>query len=203
MDSGHAALGRGAGDCRLDRPGPHALGADAQDHPLAARVETHEHGGRRLGAEVALHDRADDRIVRAKLSAYQEVVEIRTSGRGFTNVTAKVQAVVERSRIEAALCTVFIQHTSASLVIQENADPNVLRDLGSWLGELAPESRAWIHDDEGPDDMPAHARSAITKTSESIPVLGGQLALGTWQGLYVWEHRARPHTRRLVVHVAG
>lgn len=137
------------------------------------------------------------------MSAYQEVVEIRTSGRGFTNVTAKVQAVVERSRIEAALCTVFIQHTSASLVIQENADPNVLRDLGSWLGELAPESRAWVHDDEGPDDMPAHARSAITKTSETIPVLNGQLALGTWQGLYVWEHRARPHTRRLVVHVAG
>lgn len=130
-------------------------------------------------------------------------MEIRSSGRGLTNVTGKVQEVVKRSGLQAALCTVFIQHTSASLVIQENADPNVLRDLGDWLSELAPESRPWIHDDEGPDDMPAHARSAITKTSETIPVMAGRLALGTWQGLYVWEHRARPHTRRLVVHVAG
>jgi secondary thiamine-phosphate synthase enzyme len=144
----------------------------------------------------------DDRIVRSKLSSYQEVVEIRTSGRGFSNVTRQVQAVVGRSGAKTALCTVFIQHTSASLVIQENADPNVLVDLGNWLSELAPESRPWIHDDEGPDDMPAHARSAVTKTSESIPVADGKLALGTWQGLYVWEHRDRPHTRRLVVHVA-
>jgi secondary thiamine-phosphate synthase enzyme len=137
------------------------------------------------------------------LSTHQEVVEIRTGGRGFTNVTAKVQEVVSRSGIKTALCTVFIQHTSASLVIQENADPNVLRDLGAWLAELAPESRPWVHDDEGPDDMPAHARSAVTKTSETIPVSGGRLALGTWQGLFVWEHRSRPHARRLVVHVAG
>jgi secondary thiamine-phosphate synthase enzyme len=137
------------------------------------------------------------------LSAYQEVVEIRTTGRGFTDVTAKVQAVVGRSGLETALCTVFIQHTSASLVIQENADPNVLRDLGAWLADLAPEARPWVHDDEGPDDMPAHARSAITKTSETIPVTAGRLALGTWQALYVWEHRARPHARRLVIHLAG
>jgi secondary thiamine-phosphate synthase enzyme len=136
------------------------------------------------------------------LSAYQEVVEIRTSGRGFSDITRKVQEVVARSGKKTALCTVFIQHTSASLVIQENADPNVLRDLSDWAADLAPESRAWIHDDEGPDDMPAHARSAITKTSETIPVMAGELALGTWQGLYVWEHRARPHTRRVVVHVA-
>src|SRR6185503_2889204 len=137
------------------------------------------------------------------LSTYQEVVEIRTNGRGFTNATSKVQEVVSRSGLKTALCTVFIQHTSASLVIQENADPNVLRDLGEWLADLAPESRPWIHDDEGPDDMPAHARAAVTKTSETIPVSAGRLALGTWQGLYVCEHRARPHTRRLVVHVAG
>jgi secondary thiamine-phosphate synthase enzyme len=137
------------------------------------------------------------------LSHYQEVVEIRTSGRGFTDVTARIQEVVSRSGLKTALCTVFIQHTSASLVIQENADPNVLRDLGDWVSDLAPESRPWIHDDEGPDDMPAHARSAITKTSETIPVSGGRLALGTWQALYVWEHRARPHARRLVVHLAG
>jgi len=148
------------------------------------------------------HAEPDDRIVCGKLSAYQEVVEVRTGGRGFSNITRKVQEVVARSGKKTALCTVFIQHTSASLVIQENADPNVLRDLGDWIEELAPESRAWVHDDEGPDDMPAHARSAITKTSETVPVTDGQLALGTWQGLYVWEHRARPHTRRVVVHVA-
>lgn len=129
-------------------------------------------------------------------------MEIRTSGRGFSNVTRQVQAVVGRSGAKTALCTVFIQHTSASLVIQENADPNVLVDLGNWLSELAPEARPWIHDDEGPDDMPAHARAAVTKTSETIPVTDGKLALGTWQGLYVWEHRDSPHTRRLVVHVA-
>jgi secondary thiamine-phosphate synthase enzyme len=137
------------------------------------------------------------------LSAYQELLEIRTSGAGFTDVTQKVQQIVARSGVDTGLCTVFIQHTSASLVIQENADPNVLRDLGAWLDELAPQSRHWIHDDEGPDDMPAHARSAITKTSETIPIMAGKLALGTWQGLYVCEHRARPHARRLVVHVSA
>ena len=137
------------------------------------------------------------------MTSYQEVVEIRTSGRGFNNVTRQVDEVVARSGLETALCTVFIQHTSASLVIQENADPNVLRDLGAWFDELAPESRRWIHDDEGPDDMPSHARSAITKTSETIPVRAGRLALGTWQGLYVWEHRARAHSRSIIVHVSG
>jgi len=137
------------------------------------------------------------------LSVYQETLEIRTPGRGFSDVTRKVAEVVSRSGFETALCTLFVQHTSASLVIQENADPNVLRDLGDWIGELAPESRRWVHDDEGPDDMPAHARSAITKTSEIIPVTAGRLALGTWQAVYLWEHRARPHTRRLVIHVAG
>jgi secondary thiamine-phosphate synthase enzyme len=98
---------------------------------------------------------------------------------------------------------VFVQHTSASLLIQENADPRVLRDLERFVDDLAPESRAWEHDDEGPDDMPAHAKSALTKTSETIPVSAGALALGTWQGLYLWEHRSRPHHRSLVVHVHG
>jgi len=111
--------------------------------------------------------------------------------------------VVSRSGIQTGLCTAFVQHTSASLLIQENADPAVLRDLSRWLEDLAPESRAWEHDDEGPDDMPAHARSAVTKTSESVPVSNGRLALGTWQGLYLWEHRSRPHVRRIVVHLAG
>ena len=118
-------------------------------------------------------------------------------------MTAEVRSFVRQTGIETGLCTVFIQHTSASLVIQENADPSVVDDLESWMSELAPESRRWRHDDEGADDMPAHARSAITKTSECIPIRAGLLALGTWQGLYVWEHRSRSHRRRLIVHVQG
>jgi secondary thiamine-phosphate synthase enzyme len=137
------------------------------------------------------------------VALHQETLEVRTRGPGLSNVTAEVSAVVARSRLTTGLCTVFVQHTSASLVIQENADPAVLRDLVAFMADLAPESRAWEHDDEGPDDMPAHARSALTKTSEVIPVGAGRLALGTWQALYLWEHRARPHTRRLVVHVVG
>jgi secondary thiamine-phosphate synthase enzyme len=101
------------------------------------------------------------------------------------------------------VCTVFVRHTSASLVIQENADPAVLRDLERWMSELAPEARNWEHDDEGPDDMPAHARSALTRSSEAIPIVDGRLALGTWQALYLWEHRRRPHRRELVVSVVG
>jgi secondary thiamine-phosphate synthase enzyme len=134
---------------------------------------------------------------------HQETLEIRTLAAGLSNVTAQVSAVVQRSRVTTGLCTVFVQHTSASLVIQENADPAVLRDLKRFMADLVPESRAWEHDDEGPDDMPAHARAAITKTAEAIPVSAGRLALGTWQALYLWEHRAAPHARRLVVHVAG
>jgi secondary thiamine-phosphate synthase enzyme len=134
---------------------------------------------------------------------FQEQLAVQTPGKGFTDITARVAEVVQRSRVELGLCVVFIRHTSASLVIQENADPAVLRDLERWMSELAPEQRNWEHDDEGPDDMPAHARSALTKTSESIPISAGRLALGTWQALYVWEHRHRPHRRELVVQICG
>lgn len=134
---------------------------------------------------------------------FQEALEINTNGQGFTRINEKISDVVKRSQITIGLCTIFIQHTSASLVIQENADPSVLRDLASWMSSLAPESRSWEHDAEGSDDMPAHARSALTKTSESIPITSGRLALGTWQGLYLWEHRRRAHRRRLIIHIAG
>jgi secondary thiamine-phosphate synthase enzyme len=137
------------------------------------------------------------------VALHQETLELRSRGAGLWNVTSEVNAAITRSKISTGLCTVFVQHTSASLVIQENADPAVLRDLGRFLADLAPESRAWEHDDEGPDDMPAHARSAVTKTSETIPVTAGRLAFGTWQALYLWEHRRAPHARRLVVHVVG
>lgn len=131
------------------------------------------------------------------------MLDIDTRGRGFVNVTERVARVVKESGVATGLCAVFCQHTSASLVIQENADPAVLRDLEAWISELAPEARAWEHDDEGPDDMPAHAKSALTRATEMLPVNGGRLALGTWQALYLWEHRARPHARRLVVTVQG
>ena len=137
------------------------------------------------------------------MALHQETLEVRTRTPGLSNVTAEVSAVIARSQIVTGLCTVFVQHTSASLVIQENADPAVLRDLARFMADLAPESRDWEHDDEGPDDMPAHARSAVTKTSETIPVTAGRLAFGTWQALYLWEHRRAPHARRLVVHVVG
>lgn len=140
---------------------------------------------------------------RRPVAVHQEMLEVRTRGRGLSDITEQVERIVRQSGISVGLCTVFVQHTSASLVIQENADPAVLRDLERWMGDVAPESRRWEHDAEGPDDMPAHARSAITKSSETIPVTSSRLALGTWQALYLWEHRARPHTRRLVVHVSG
>lgn len=135
---------------------------------------------------------------------HQESLELRTRGRGFTDVSRQVAAIVERSRIATGLCVVFCAHTSCSLLIQENADSAVQRDLLAWLERLAPDGDpAYEHDAEGPDDMPAHLRSAITRSSETIPISGGRLALGTWQALYLAEHRTEPHARRLVVHVFG
>jgi secondary thiamine-phosphate synthase enzyme len=133
----------------------------------------------------------------------QHTLVLKTSGKGFSNFTREVSEIVARAGVVRGLCTLFVRHTSASLVIQENADPAVLRDLARWFAELAPESRAWEHDDEGRDDMPAHARSVLTRTSESIPIDNGRLVLGTWQGIYLWEHRARGHTREVFVHIAG
>lgn len=133
----------------------------------------------------------------------QELVVIETSGKGFINITDRIAGIVSRSALRIGQCLVFVRHTSASLLIQENADPAVLRDLERWMSELAPEHRAWEHDDEGPDDMPAHARCALTRTSEVIPIMAGRLALGTWQGLYLWEHRQSRHRRELVVQLSG
>ena len=134
---------------------------------------------------------------------HQARLEIRTTGRSLVDLTADVAALVARSGVVTGLCTVFVRHTSASLVIQENADPAVLRDLERWLGALAPESSVYEHADEGPDDMPSHLRCAVTRSSETIPVTAGRLALGRWQALYLWEHRARPHTRELIVTTLG
>jgi secondary thiamine-phosphate synthase enzyme len=133
----------------------------------------------------------------------QQTVTLKTRGRSLVNFSAELNEIVRGSGVKTGLCVVFVRHTSASLVIQENADPAVLRDLERWLSELAPETRRWEHDDEGPDDMPAHAKSALTRSSETIPVSGGRLVLGTWQAVYLWEHRARPHQREVFVHVSG
>ncbi len=133
---------------------------------------------------------------------HQRPVDLATHGRGFTDATGAIEAVVSESGVAVGLCSVFVQHTSASLVIQENADPAVLRDLARWMERLAPEA-PYEHDAEGPDDMPGHLRSAVTRTGEVVPVTGGRLALGTWQAIYLWEHRAAPHRRRLIVTVTG
>ena len=131
-------------------------------------------------------------------------LSIRTPGKGLHDVTADIAAVVSEAGVDEGLCTIFIRHTSASLTIQENADPSAKRDLEQWLDRLVPEhDPLYTHVDEGPDDMPGHIKAALTATSIGVPVVGGRLSLGTWQGVYVWEHRRGTRTRSVVVHVGG
>jgi secondary thiamine-phosphate synthase enzyme len=132
-----------------------------------------------------------------------EALSFETPGQGLHEITSKVQSVVRAAGIDDGLCTLFLRHTSASLVIQENADPTAKSDLERWLNRLVPEGDPFYqHDAEGPDDMPSHIKAALTASSLSIPVTGGHLCLGTWQGIYLWEHRRRGSRRELVVHVA-
>jgi secondary thiamine-phosphate synthase enzyme len=127
---------------------------------------------------------------------------VRTPGQGLHEITDRVARIVHDSGVEEGLCTVFIRHTSASLTIQENADPSAKSDLEAWLNRLVPENdRLYTHTFEGPDDMPSHIKSILTNVSLSIPVMEGRLTLGTWQGIYLWEHRRSAHTREIVVHV--
>jgi secondary thiamine-phosphate synthase enzyme len=129
---------------------------------------------------------------------------VQTAGPGLREITAEVAALVARAALADGLCTVFVRHSSASLLIQENADPAVGRDLEAFLRRLVPEGDPlWTHTAEGPDDMPAHVRAALTATSVSIPIVDGRLGLGTWQGIYLWEHRRRPHRRELLVHLGA
>jgi secondary thiamine-phosphate synthase enzyme len=131
-------------------------------------------------------------------------LEFSTQGRGTTEITAEISRAIAASGIRTGLCTLFLQHTSASLILCENADADVRRDLETILARLAPDGDpAYVHDTEGPDDMAAHARSILTSNSLTIPVADGRLLLGTWQGVYLWEHREAAHTRRLVVTVVG
>ncbi len=128
---------------------------------------------------------------------------VETRGTGFIDVTGEVAKFLREAGAREGAVTLFIRHTSASLTIQENADPSVLRDLTTALGRLAPENGGWEHDTEGPDDMPAHIKTMLTSVSLQIPVLNGEMALGTWQGIYVAEHRARPHRREVVLQFIG
>ena len=133
-----------------------------------------------------------------------EPLDVATKGRGLVDISAQVQAVVQRSGVGSGLCHLFIHHTSASLLITENADPEVHRDHERFMARLVPDGDPLFrHDDEGPDDMPAHVRSALTQTSLAVPVRDGRCDLGTWQGIYVWEHRHAPHRRRVTVTVLG
>ena len=131
-----------------------------------------------------------------------ESIHVEPNGQGLVEITESIGAAVRRANLSEGLCTLFVQHTSASLLIQENADPSVQRDLERWLARLVPEvDPLYTHTQEGPDDMPAHVKSALTATSLSIPIADGRLVLGTWQGIFLWEHRHRPRRRTIVVYI--
>jgi secondary thiamine-phosphate synthase enzyme len=131
-------------------------------------------------------------------------LSVETRGQGLYEITRSIQEEVLRAKVSEGLCTVFVQHTSASLVIQENADPTAKQDLERWLNRLVPEGDPFYrHDTEGPDDMPAHVKSMVNGVSLHIPVIGGRLAVGTWQGLYLAEHRDHPHRREIVLQFIG
>ena len=131
-----------------------------------------------------------------------EVLSITAPHRGLHEMTSEVRRVVGTCGVDDGLCTVFVRHTSASLTIQENADPSARRDLEAWIDRQVPSNDpAYTHTVEGPDDMPAHIKAAITATSLTIPIIAGELALGTWQGVYLWEHRDSPRQRQVIVHV--
>ena len=131
-----------------------------------------------------------------------QVLDIQVGGQGLHEITDRVRAALESTGVRDGLCTVFLQHTSASLLIQENADPSARHDLEAWLERLVPEGDAlYTHTSEGPDDMPSHIRTTLTATSLAIPVRAGELTLGTWQGIYLWEHRRKRGRRRVVVQV--
>jgi secondary thiamine-phosphate synthase enzyme len=135
---------------------------------------------------------------------FRETVRLQTRGRSFEPLTERVAKLVERAEIRDGICNLFIRHTSASLIISENADPAVQRDLERFMQRISPDgSPDYEHDAEGPDDMPAHIRSVLTSSSVSVPISAGRLLLGTWQGLYLWEHRHAGHTREVIVTVMG
>jgi secondary thiamine-phosphate synthase enzyme len=139
----------------------------------------------------------------AATSIVTSLLTVRTRGKGFVDLTSEVAKFVRESNAREGAVALFVRHTSASLTIQENADLSVLADLQTALSRLAPENAGWTHDAEGPDDMPGHVKTMLTATSLQIPVVNGEMALGTWQAIYLIEHRARPHRREVVLQFAG
>ena len=138
------------------------------------------------------------------MNAHADIFTVQTRGKGMTEITREVESIITRSGIDRGTATVFVRHTSASLVVMENADPDARRDLEEFFDRLVPEDTPWfVHTIEGPDDIPAHIRMTLTRTSESIPVMNGRLTLGTWQGIFLFEHRRSPHAREIAVSVTG
>lgn len=138
------------------------------------------------------------------MAAYADIFRVSTRGKGTYEITEQVESMVAASGIKTGTATVFVQHTSCSLVIYENADPSARTDLHEYFERLVPENTPWfVHTCEGPDDMPSHLRMVLTRTSEVIPVMKGRMTLGTWQGIFLFEHRRAPHTRSIVVSVVG
>ena len=137
------------------------------------------------------------------MALYQKILEINTSPKSFLDITEDVQTLVSESGLDNGICNLFIKHTSASLVIQENYDPSVRQDFETIFSKLVPEDFPYVHNMEGKDDMPAHVRSALTSNSEAVPVVNGKLSLGTWQGIYIWEHRDQRHIRKVTVSLIG
>ena len=153
-------------------------------------------------ASLTTISRTQPSAVAATCIATSQLV-VQTGGKGFVDLTAEIERFVSESQAREGAVTLFIRHTSASLTIQENADPSVLTDLQTALARLAPDNAGWTHDTEGPDDMPAHVKTMLTSASVQIPVVNGTMVLGTWQAIYLVEHRARPHRREVVVQFIG
>jgi len=138
------------------------------------------------------------------MKTFQETISVNSLGRGTHNISRDIEKIIHSSQVRTGLCNIFIKHTSASLIISENADPDVRHDLETFMEKVAPDGDpAYLHSDEGPDDMPAHIRTVLTQTAITIPVVDGKAGLGIWQGVYCWEHRTHPHQRTIIVTVSG
>ena len=137
------------------------------------------------------------------MRVHQERFEVRTKGKGTYEITDEIQGKIDKCKVRNGIVTVFVQHTSCSLVAMENAAPAARRDLERFFDQLVPEDQDFEHDDEGPDDMPSHIRMALTRTSETIPIVDGEMRLGTWQGIFLFEHRRDPHRRRISITIIG
>ena len=137
------------------------------------------------------------------MEQYSETISLATKGQGLYEITSKISEWLSKQKIKKGLLTIFLQHTSCSLIIQENADPDVKKDLKKFFDQIAPESNNYIHQSEGPDDMPAHIKSSLMQTHLSIPIENNQMVLGTWQGVYIFEHRNKSHNRKIKLHCIG